>query len=308
MIKLSLPKDCKDYKKVLDACTNNINITHQNVKEKNLCYKHKIEQNKDYLIRISKVYIKWGQANLLFKYRDYKLENNNPIIGNKSEIELLTNTDMTTLYSIYLVAKRSGNFYDKILNYAKNPNIRCPFCGGIGEPNELDHFLPKSGFGYYSIFPYNLIPICKDCNQKYKNEFYPTQKNEQLIHPYLDDDCFFNEQWIFAEIIIDDNDINSISARFYVNPPNNWSEDKKGKVQFHFEKFELGRRYAIHSNSELFTLICQIIESKNSFNIDQQVFLGCMIDPIIKNNKANNWKKVLYEAVKQKLADIWHIA
>ncbi|MBF4102148.1 hypothetical protein INT80_00710 [Gallibacterium anatis] len=50
------------------------------------------------------------------------------------------------------------------------------FLWGINIPTEIDHFLPKSEFCYYSIFPYNLIPICKDCNQTYKKNFFPENK------------------------------------------------------------------------------------------------------------------------------------
>lgn len=310
MIKLELPTDCQNYETVIDTCLESINITRQDVKDKNLLYKDKIEQNKSDLIRISNSYYRWTRVNFLFKYQYCKLEKKDLIrMGNHQVTNLLTNEEMVKLYDEYFAkqGKPARRFYEKIINNAKNPNIRCPFCGGIGEPNELDHFLPKSDFGYYSIFPYNLIPICKDCNQKYKKTFYPTEKNNQLIHPYLDNDCFFNEQWLFARIILDADDITLTTVKFYVNPPHHWSDDKKGKVAFHFKKFDLDRRFSTRSIDYLSDLIDEIIKGKeNHRNIEY--FISERLDTVIDNSRyhINSWKKSLYQAIKAEINNIWY--
>lgn len=47
---------------------------------------------------------------------------------------------------------------------------KCPYCsknlyeGGIRDKMEIDHFIPVSRGGQH--FPWNLVPICKDCNRK----------------------------------------------------------------------------------------------------------------------------------------------
>ena len=47
---------------------------------------------------------------------------------------------------------------------------KCPYCsknlyeGGIRDKIEIDHFIPVSKGGQH--FPWNLMPICKDCNRK----------------------------------------------------------------------------------------------------------------------------------------------
>ncbi len=40
---------------------------------------------------------------------------------------------MIKLYDKYFVEKRDqhNNYYDKIINNAKNPKIHCPFCGEL---------------------------------------------------------------------------------------------------------------------------------------------------------------------------------
>lgn len=310
MIRLNLPVDCQDYEIVVDTCLESINITRKDVKDKNLLYKDKINQNKFDLIRISESYIRWARVNFLFKYQYCKLEDNDLIrMGNNQITNLLNNKEMVNLYDDYFSkkGKPARQFYEKIINNAKNPNILCPFCGGVGEPNELDHFLPKSGFGYYSIFPYNLIPICKDCNQLYKKTFYPTEKNKQLIHPYLDNDCFFNEQWLFATIIIDTNDITLSTVKFYVNPPHGWSDDKKGKVIFHFDTFNLDRRFSTQSVGDLGDLMDEIIRSKQN-NRNIQDFISERLDTVINSTRyyINSWKKSLYQAIKAEINNIWN--
>lgn len=155
MIKLELPASCKNYENIIDACCNNMRV-------KSL-YKFKIMQNKSGLIRISNSYIKWARVNFLFKYQYCKLEDYDLIkIGNCQIANLLTNKEMSDLYDNYFSKKDkvARKYYEEIINNAKNPNIQCPFCGGIGEPNELDHFLPKSGFGllfYFSLQSYSYM-------------------------------------------------------------------------------------------------------------------------------------------------------
>ncbi|MBR2252693.1 MAG: hypothetical protein IJ881_10050, partial [Neisseriaceae bacterium] len=160
-------------------------------------------------------------------------------------------------------------------------------------------------FSYYAIFPYNLIPICKDCNQIYKKRFCPNDKNKQLIHPYLDNEQVFNEKWLYAKFIMDPTDIEGKSVvEFYVYPPLNWEEDKKEKVKIHFKQFKLAERFAIHSVTELRELLgyIKLLKSKELSMYDLEEF----IDSGIESKKSpNSWKKALFEAVKRELPAIW---
>ncbi|MCW9718135.1 hypothetical protein [Avibacterium sp. 21-599] len=301
MIKLDLPIDCMNYTQVIDSCINKM--------RKNNILKITLKKRKYDLIEISKLYMKWGKSNELFKC--LRLHNNQPINMRNCYINDNQATNgMIKIYTIYFVKNRCGGFYDKIINNAKNPDIQCPFCGGINFPSELDHFLPKKSFSYYAIFPYNLIPICKDCNQIYKREFYPKNKNQQLIHPYLDSEQVFNEKWLYAKCIIDSTSLDlgmeeKLSVEFYVNPPSNWEEDKKEKVKFHFGKFNLAERFAVHSVSSLKTLLNQI-KGYKSGNLPMQDAEKYLIDSDIEREKSpNSWKKALFEAVKKELPTIW---
>lgn len=296
MIRLKLPNDCKNYLEILTSCISNMN-------QSNILYNNLKDNKSNLIIRCSwdlyKRYV--SQNEILHALNLCKL------LDSKPDLVSIRNHEMISLYTQYFSKKGTSarRFYEKIISNAKNPKIQCPFCGGIGEPNELDHFLPKSDFGYYSIFPYNLIPICKDCNQIYKRDFYSTEKSEQFIHPYLDDNCFFNDQWLFAEIIVDTDDITLSTVKFYVNPPHHWNDDKKGKVMFHFEKLNLKERYTIKSGLELSQLMSQIIEFKARGKLNEVDVLECLILPVIGDNRVNSWKKALYEAIKKEFSSLW---
>lgn len=69
----------------------------------------------------------------------------------------------------------------------------CPMCDGKApihtrdrDRAEVDHFLPKSLYPFLSIHPYNLVPICSDCNG-FKSNTDPLPTQGPLLdtfHPY----------------------------------------------------------------------------------------------------------------------------
>lgn len=289
MIRIRLPDDLLSYSEIIDVCCS-----------RNTQYRSDVLSNKQYLLDIGNDYEEYARLNNLYSFDTILPIEPNGLIHNT-----LSNSHMVELYNYCLRNTRSGDVYDKILAFAQNPEIRCPFCGGITDPSEIDHFLPKSRYGHFSVFPYNLIPICKDCNQKFKGDFFPTVKNEQFIHPYLDEDCFFDEQWLYAEYI--DNGPGAGTVRYLIDPPNGWSSDKKGKIKFHFETFHLADRFSAYSVGSLSDILVQM-KSYKAKGVSMKDFEECSIDSVIESeSRANHWKKALFQAVKAKLLVIWRI-
>ncbi len=285
MIKLDLPVQCQNYEKLIDSCNNSIQIDNYEIKPKLL-------NDKKTLLCFARIYKKLANRNKLFRLNKFILKNEDDAIFNNCK---LTRRNMTYLYKNIFCGKKIEGFYDLILNYAKDPMIQCPFCGGLNEPTEIDHFLPKSLHAQYTIFPYNLIPICKDCNQIYKRNFYPKNEQAQLIHPYLDEDCYFNEKWLYANCKFDNNfKINDIE--FYISPPVNWDEAKKNKIKFHFNKFDLNRRFSEEAFRESVWL--------NNYIHDANLnFLETLCNGVITNENfsINYWKIAFYRAIKDAL-------
>ncbi len=280
MIRLTLPDSIPSHSEVIDLCC-----------ERNVGYRQHILDNKDFLIDKGNCYEIFSRVNDLYIF-DNILPVSTHITGS------LENEHMVKLYEYCLRDCRCGDVYNTIINLAKSPTIRCPFCGGVGTPTQLDHFLPKARYGHFSVLPYNLVPICKDCNTEYKKEFFPISKDEQLIHPYLDDDCFFNQQWLCA-VYMDE------TVTYSVDPPTTWSDDKKEKVRFHFQTFNLAERFAENAVGPLSDLLNQIKDSKVN-GMSKEMFESSIIDSIIRNeSRVNSWKRVLFLAIKDKLSDIW---
>ncbi len=219
-----------------------------------------------------------------------KLYQFSPLLGREAQavvIANLTKKELVDLYEYYLrgTGKPGRAVYDKLIVAAKD---KCPFCGGIGRPRNLDHFLPKSAFPQFSILPLNLIPACRDCNMDGKAGSYATTAESQILHPYLDDDCFFSERWVVAQVV----SINPCSVEYFVQPPDQWDELCQKRVEAHFHDFDLKKRYSIQAAEELTTITSQrkgfmIQASAEEFS----AYLSSVAEaPLF----VNHWKKVLY--------------
>ena len=198
----------------------------------------------------------------------------------------LTKEDMLALYKNYFVPsnKPARELYDRILFVAKDS---CPYCGGIGTPSELDHFLPKAYFSRFAILPINLIPACLDCNKR-KGSNYAEVAGEQTLHPYLDAKHFFAEQWIHAKCEVD-NDGNCI-FQYYPCPPASWSDTDKARVKRHFDLFRIATRYAIAASRESRDL--RLSDEKR-----RQYLKGILGWETLFARTPNHWKYGMFDAL-----------
>jgi hypothetical protein len=168
--------------------------------------------------------------------------------GDTVIVGALTKEQLVALYDDHMV-KAPGparKIYDDILVAAAG---HCPFCGGIGHVKTLDHYLPKSIFPAYSVLPHNLVPSCRDCNTG-KNASFATQAQDQALHPYLDDQKFFQERWIVAEIA----KTNPILVSFKCAPPPTWSDTEQNRARSHFTNYNISSRYSIQAATEVSTV------------------------------------------------------
>lgn len=89
-----------------------------------------------------------------------------------------------------------------------NPNHSdsCLYCG-IGEIDQIDHYLPQEHFPEYSILHKNLIPICGTCNE-IKGSNIPGQNGKDYLHLIYD---LLPLESIFSCIITFNQNLPSIS-------------------------------------------------------------------------------------------------
>jgi 5-methylcytosine-specific restriction endonuclease McrA len=184
-------------------------------------------------------------------------------------------------------------FYDQIKLSA--PNNICPYCG-FGTVETLDHFLPKSHYSSLSVLPLNLVPACSDCNKK-KHDTAATEHNISS-HPYFEEACVFEDQWLYARII----QSSKPAAEFYVIAPALWAQATTQRVLNHFRSFHLAGRYATQAAERLMVLAAGINEVvKIGVGEDIDVFLRLTASSETRLGR-NSWQAALAKAVAD---DVW---
>ncbi|CAH7482170.1 HNH endonuclease [Vibrio splendidus] len=248
-------------------------------------FKTRLENGKNEYQELSSDYITKGQNGRLSEILNLQSDEDNPIVAFN-----VRKDEFKRLYEYHLrdKGKPSRHFYDAIMLAAKE---KCPFCGGLGMPTNLDHYLPKAHFPQFSIVPYNLIPACMDCNMGEKGDAFAVNLEDQVLHPYLDKDLFFNEQWIFGAVIPGPE----CSINFVSNPPENWDPVDISRVNKHFSEFGLAKKYRLQATDELTVIIYQRRKFMSNFSVAQ--FQEFLIDQTEVPLPPNHWRKVFYKAL-----------
>jgi len=206
----------------------------------------------------------------------------------------LSSADLTKLYKQYFSAKGkpARDVYDQLMLAAKE---HCPFCGGIGRPTTLDHFLPKVHFPAYAVSPSNLVPSCKDCNMGEKAEFYSAVYERQFIHPYWEDEKFFGQQWVRAKFgawpALEDSVV-----EYFVDAPGSWLAEERERVKNHFEAFDLPKRFSVKAAEQRGVVVAQIETMLEDGLSPDQVNRLILIPAINGVALPNAWLKCMYQA------------
>lgn len=286
MMRLNMPA-ASDFDATLDECIGGIT--------RNIAFKTKMLAAKPDLVQAAIAYIAAGNAGELYTVSpiDTTTDKDPVVVGTMVKSELVH------LYEYYFrnKGKVSRATYDKLLNSAHE---ECPFCGGIGTPRNLDHFLPKAHFPQFSTFPHNLVPSCRDCNMDGKAESFAKRAEDQLIQPYVDNDRFFTIQWIFAKCILDSTN-RPTSIHYYVDPPNGWDQVHKDRVQKHFNDFGLAKRYSVKAAQLLQTTLGQISGLK-ILKLSNAAIRTAILTPGINTAPfINHWQKGMFQALQDHL-------
>lgn len=126
----------------------------------------------------------------------------------------------------------------------------CPFCNHR-DVYDLDHFLPKESFHLLAVNPWNLVPICKECNTN-KKAHKADQATNELFHPYFD---VPSGRWLAAEVRSGVRP----TLRFIVIAPHGWSEIDIKRVKFQFDRLKLNRLYGAQTGAEIRVLATSLL-------------------------------------------------
>lgn len=113
---------------------------------------------------------------------------------------------------------------------------RCPSCLHR-QVHDLDHFLPKSKYPRLAIVPFNLVPICSDCNG-IKRAYIAKTGDSEPIHPYFDN--LGDEEWLKGTVL----NVPGAPVSFAVDPPTSWSNSLGKRVADQFKRLRLDDLYA----------------------------------------------------------------
>ncbi|MGW6145754.1 HNH endonuclease [Streptomyces sp. NPDC055140] len=148
------------------------------------------------------------------------------------------------IYGKALVGRAPGRkLYDAIKALAAD--TRCPLCG-IQAVAQVDHHAPKDKFPLFALTPLNLVAVCGPCNQS-KANIFDEEATREAIHPYFEG--FGPERWLSADI---DHAAGGVAV-FRATPPGTWPPTKAARLQRHFTKYHLAKRYTAEAAHTLAT-------------------------------------------------------
>lgn len=152
-------------------------------------------------------------------------------LNNRVSIDNFTQEEKDVLQKLYSSKTQTAkSIIESITTIQLLIQAGCCLSCGIGDPDEVDHFLPQEHFPEFSILHKNLVPICGTCNQ-IKGKNIPGE-NRDYFHPMFDN--LPDEPFLDCTITY----LNNIpKAHFSINPLFNGSV-----IQRHFENLNLSSR------------------------------------------------------------------
>lgn len=203
---------------------------------------------------------------------------------------ILTKQDMCNLYSYKFVAHQDvrPKYYDKIMVLSSG---KCPICG-VGQVSNLDHYLPKSLYPTYAVTPFNLIPICFDCNKNKKNTKIQDFRNTPF-HPYYEsiDDIY----WLEAKLEIREG---SIVTQYYINDNIKTANvDLYYRLDNHFKLYKLNKKFSLWAGSEITDKREMWIDDYHHHG-EERVLQSLKRElSYLEKKQQNTWKTALYRAL-----------
>ncbi|WP_343657874.1 hypothetical protein [Chryseobacterium sp.] len=198
---------------------------------------------------------------------------------------------MMKLYTDKLAKKGQPGrvYYDRWRSIVQGD--RCPLCS-IKKISTLDHYLSKAHFPIYSIFPFNLVPACRDCNTE-KLTHVATQYSEETLHPYFDD--IDQHPWLAARII----EAVPASFTFYIEAAPEWSQELISRIEKHMEVLKLNDLFSFHAAEELSNIrfrLHKLFRAGGSAPVRDHL-IECLEG--YEDAKINSWQTAIYRAMSE---------
>jgi len=197
--------------------------------------------------------------------------------------------EMENVYTQKMVPQDSPGriIYDKLISA---PDFgRCPLCGQR-IVSTLDHHLPKARYPALAVTPFNLVPSCQDCN-KTKLAMTPIKSEEETLHPYYDN--IEGDYWLYCRVV----ENNPVSLLYFVDPPGNWSEILRIRIENHFNVFHLAELYSTYAAEELANIYFSL-QNLNQ-NKGENGVRNHLYEEAVSRARSlkNSWQTAMYRAL-----------
>jgi len=150
-----------------------------------------------------------------------------------------------------IFSRRLGHFRklynDLTRHFEATFESTCPYCN-LGEQWEHDHYLPKSVYPEFALYPSNLVPICKSCNGK-KLARYQLPGGRLFVHAYSELEGV--ENLLHAQVVYNPN----IAVSYSLRKPSSMIGGTFGVIERHFVVLDLGRRYTRQASTTIARLV-----------------------------------------------------
>lgn len=163
----------------------------------------------------------------------------------------------------------------------------CPNCT-IETIGSFDHCIPQSEFSEFSDNPLNLMPCCSTCNSK-KNAVWRKEGKRVFLNLYIDN--IPDIQYLFVNISI----IKNVPlVLYFIDNRNHVDDELYNKINNHYSKLELCRRFSENSHDVISELEREI---KNYVPVlSEDTVKNIIIDKANEERSIygfNNWKSLL---------------
>ncbi len=183
-----------------------------------------------------------------------------------------------TLLSIELKNRRNNNLEE------------CPYCGKPSTPNTLDHFIPKTQWPDFSIYPNNLVPQCRSCAPIKGEKYYCTLSNQAIfIHPFYFDDL----SKVRFKIIIDFDTILKKVNKYEIEIIHPKNFPNLDRVKLHFRNLDVQNRIITYCNNEFRRWRTRA--SLYKFNIEELFIVS--LKSINPKDIGKNWETAFFQAI-----------
>ncbi|ANY75965.1 hypothetical protein BBD41_27200 [Paenibacillus ihbetae] len=228
------------------------------------------------------------------RYEVYQSKVNN--LESISESDITDEDDIKALESCY-TRNKDGYLEGEVvatiiaLQSPQHKNS-CPYCG-MDKPRTIDHYLPKSIFPEFSIYPPNLIPCCGYCNSKKSKKWL---KNGQRLFLNFYYDQIVTTKFLYASLIFNQNTTEP-RVEFELRNSANISQNQFRLISSHYEELNLLNELSEYVEEELSNIYDEISYNTHLPENQHIESLRMKKDSFVRKYGVNYWKASLYDAI-----------